>query len=159
MGTKRNQCKGDINCIKQSYKTRYNEMAALLNKQYAKDIQGFNNCTPIHGIVWFGMSEDEDYIEFRKCQYKGNIFQTYEALASYKKLDYSVAADTLKQKKDMKVSFDNDGITTSLAFKWKNDILKFTIIVDSEYGMASFIYTLKEKNGITDVMMEEYPLP
>lgn len=156
---KRNQCKGDINCIKQSYKTRYNEMAALLNKQYAKDIQGFNNCTPIHGIVWFGMSEDEDYIEFRKCQYKGNIFQTYEALASYKKLDYSVAADTLKQKKDMKVSFDNDGITTSLAFKWKNDILKFTITVDSEYGMASFIYTLKEKNGITDVMMEEYPLP
>lgn len=156
---KRNQCKDDINCIKQSYKTRYNEILAMLNEQYAKDIKGFNNCTPIHGIVWFGMSEDEDYIEFRKCQYKGNIFQTYEALASYQKLNYSVAVDTLKQKKDMKVSFDNDGITTSLAFKWKNDILKFTVTVDSEYGMASFIYTLKEKNGITDVMMEEYLIP
>lgn len=156
---KRNQCKGDINCIKQSYKTRYNEMAALLNKQYEKDIQGFSNCTPVHGIVWFGRTEDEDFIEFRKCQYKGDIFQTYEALVDYQHLEYSVGIENVKTKKDMKFDFGDNSYSTSLEFKWKNNALQFIIIVESEAGSASFIYTLKEKNGITDVMMEEYLIP
>ncbi len=156
---KRNQCKGDINCIKQSYKTRYNEMAALLNKQYAKDIQGFTNCTPVHGIVWFGRTEDEDFIVFRKCQYKGDIFQTYEALVDYKHLEYSVGIENVKTKKDMKLDFGDSSYSTSLEFKWKNNALRFIISVESEAGSASFIYTLKEKNGITDVMMEEYLIP
>ena len=156
---KRNQCKGDINCIKQSYKTRYNEMAALLNKQYAKDIQGFTNCTPVHGIVWFGRTEDEDFIVFRKCQYKGDIFQTYEALVDYQHLEYSVGIENVKTKKDMKLDFGDSSYSTSLEFKWKNNALRFIISVESEAGSASFIYTLKEKNGITDVMMEEYLIP
>lgn len=155
----RNQCKDNINCIQQSYKSRYNELSALLKDEYAKQMKGFNNCSFIHGIVWFGQSEDEDFINFKKCEYDGNILQTYKALVDYNKLRASVDTEVLKNKKNMKVTFDNNGVSSSQAFKWKKDVLEFIIEFDSEYGTATFIYTLKEKNGITEVMMEEYPIP
>lgn len=155
---KRNQCKGDINCIKEAYISRYNELNAQWKQKYKDIYSMLNNCTYLHTTNWDGTLSDTEYSMFHKCQFKGDIFKAYEAVAAkYSNIKkYFAGLEQIKQKKDIynEVNDPSGGIYY-VKYRWKNDALEFTIA----YEYSGTVYTFTPKDNVIDIIVYHYDIP
>ena len=155
---KRNQCKSDINCIKQSYKARYNELANQLKEIYSATY-GLNDCTYLHRTHYDGTLQDTEFSTYKICKFKGDVIQSYEAIIKkYNNISkYFSSIEQIKQKKNIRNDVDSptEGGIYRVNYTWKNDALQFSL--GYEYGGT--IFSIYPKNGMSEIIIKEYDIP